>query len=77
MTRLHQILNSKYGFDMNQMKNWGTDYEVDPENYGKLFKYSQNRQYKYNQTMKLKMLINLGSVQKIGFIYAAIKNIKL
>lgn len=40
MAKVQQILSAKYGFDLNQMHNWGTDYEVDPENYGKNFNYN-------------------------------------
>ena len=68
---------AKYGFDMNQMHNWGTDYEDDPENYGKNFKYRQKRAYKLDQACKLKMLISMRAVNRTSLIYAALQNINL
>ena len=76
ITKIQKILSSKYGFDLNQMLNWGTDYEEDPDHYQKNFQYRQNRNYMLDQCTKLRLSINLNLLQGVGLMYAIIDNIQ-
>lgn len=68
--KLNLILGYKVKFNVDQMQNWGID-DLN-ENFDKLI----SRKYKFEQSKKFKSILIHKTYYGLGYIYAALQNIK-